>query len=299
MAACVSWRDFELYVITAANHHRGRSLAEVMEQTLIGGAGMLQLRNKTGSRKEVLEEAKVLRQLTRRYDVPFIVNDYPDIALEVDADGVHLGQEDLSIEEAREMMGEGKIIGISTHNIAQALAAEEAGADYIGVGPVYPTDTKPGRSAVTTSFVEEAARRIRIPFVAIGGITLSNVDQVLAAGARRICAVSAIVASEDPAGTCRSFLAAIRKSGYSSGNVDPFGIGDARATAGPSITIWVNGQERQTTADDLDSLIDELGQSGKRIVAELNGIIVHRTKWRAAKLVSDAKVELIQFVGGG
>jgi thiamine-phosphate pyrophosphorylase len=279
----VNWRDFRLYVITASGCHPGRPLAEVMEQTLQGGAGMLQLRNKTGSRAELLEEAKALRKLTRAYGVPFIVNDYPDIALEVDADGVHLGQEDLRLEEARRMLGPGKIIGVSTHSLEQALAAERAGADYIGVGPVYPTNTKPGRAAVTTSYVAEAARHVRIPFVAIGGITLDNVSEVLAAGATRICAVSAIVGSEDPAATCRSFLEAIRSA----------------ELTGKTTPIILNGRQTTTTAGNLEELIEKLGQSHKRLVAELNGIIVQRPSWRDARLTGNDRVELIQFVGGG
>jgi thiamine-phosphate pyrophosphorylase len=283
MQVKTNWRDFQLYVITAGSCHPGRSLVQVMEDTLKGGAGMLQLRNKTGSRQEVLQEAKELRELTRAYNVPFIINDYPDIALEVDADGVHLGQDDLSIEEARMLLGDGKIIGISTHSLEQGLAAERAGADYIGVGPVFPTSTKPGKAAVTTSYVAEAARHIRIPFVAIGGITLDNMGEVLAAGARKICAVSAIVGSEDPAATCRSFLAAIRSA-------------DA---VGRSISIQLNGKETTTSAYNLEELVAQLGQSHKRLVAELNGVIIQRPGWRAAALASGARIELIQFVGGG
>lgn len=277
------WRNFQLYVITAGGCHPGRPLVEVMEETLKGGAGMLQLRNKTGSRQEVLQEAKELRELTRAYHVPFIINDYPDIALEVDADGVHLGQDDLAIEEARKLLGDGKIIGISTHSLEQGLAAERAGADYIGIGPVFPTNTKPGRAAVTTSYVAEAARHIRIPFVAIGGIALGNVSEVLSAGARKICAVSAIVGSENPAGTCRSFLAAIRSA----------------EAGGHAISIQLNGKETTTTAGNLEELVEQLGQSNKRLVAELNGVIIQRPGWSKAALTSGSRVELIQFVGGG
>lgn len=283
MSVIENWRNFRLYVITAKGCHPGRSLVRVMEETLIGGAGMLQLRNKTGSREEVLQEAKELRELTRKYNVPFIVNDYPDIALEVDADGVHLGQEDGAIQEARAMLGSDKIIGVSTHHLEQALAAEQGGADYIGVGPVYPTDTKPGRAAVTTSYVAEAARRIRIPFVAIGGITLDNVGEVLEAGARKICAVSAITGSNDPAAACRSFLEAIHAA---DGSIS-------------SIRIMLNGLKRETKANNLGELVLELGQERKRMVAELNGVIVQRSAWHATALTNDDRVELIQFVGGG
>ncbi|NIK76918.1 thiamine-phosphate pyrophosphorylase [Paenibacillus castaneae] len=273
--------DFQLYAITAESNHPGRSLVDVMEQTLIGGAGIVQLRNKTGTREEVLEQAKALRILTRKYNVPFLINDYADIVLEIDAEGVHLGQEDMPIAEARRLLGQERIIGISTHNLQQAKAAERDGADYIGVGPVFPTNTKPGRPAVTTSYVAEAARHISIPFVAIGGISPSNVNAVLAAGAKRICAVSSIVGSDDPAEVCRSFLRQINSAafGYKS--------------------ITVNGQQEQSSARTIDELVVELGQQNKKLVVELNGQIVQRALWAETVLHSGAIVELVHFVGGG
>lgn len=199
-------KDFRLYAITGESFHPGRDLIEVMEQAIRGGVDIIQLRDKTGSRTEVLEKAKALRALTRKYNVTFIVNDYIDIALEADADGVHLGQGDVPLEEARRLVGD-KIIGISTHAIEEALLAQEQGADYIGVGPVFPTKTKADVvDPVTVRYVQEVSERIAIPFVAIGGIKLHNVDEVLAAGATRICAVSEIVGSKDVKGTCEAFI---------------------------------------------------------------------------------------------
>lgn len=280
-----AWRDFRLYVITAQSNHPGKSVVDVIEQTLIGGAQIVQLRNKTGTRAEVLEQAKALRLLTRKYNVPFVINDYPDIVIETDADGVHLGQEDMPIAEARRLLGPDRIIGISTHNLKQALAAERDGADYIGVGPVFPTDTKPGRAAVTTSYVTEAARHVSIPFVAIGGITLDNVDLVLAAGAERICAVSAIVGSEDPAGACRFFLRRIEAAG---GEAD---------IAYKSLTV--NGRQELTSAGTVEELVQQLGQQNKKLIIELNGIIVQRALWTETELQDGASIELVHFVGGG
>lgn len=199
-------RDFCLYVITGENFHPGRSLIEVMEQAILGGADIIQLRDKTGSREEVLRKAIQLRELTRKYGVTFIVNDYIDIALEADADGIHLGQGDMPLSKARELVGD-KIIGISTHQIEEAILAQQQGADYIGVGPIFPTATKPDVvDPVTVEYVRQVASRITIPFVAIGGIKLHNVDDVIRAGATRICAISEIVGSTDVAGTCRAFL---------------------------------------------------------------------------------------------
>lgn len=199
-------KDFRLYAITGEQFHPGKSMLEVMEQAILGGTDIIQLRDKSGDLAEIRKKAAALRELTAQYGVTFIVNDYIDIALEVDADGVHLGQGDVPLTEARRKMGN-KIIGISTHAIEEAIQAERDGADYIGVGPVFPTKTKLDVVApVTVSYVQEVARTINIPFVAIGGIKLHNVDQVIKAGATRICAVSEIVGSEDIQRTCREFL---------------------------------------------------------------------------------------------
>ncbi|MBJ6360341.1 thiamine phosphate synthase [Paenibacillus sp. GCM10012307] len=199
-------KDFRLYAITGEQFHPGRDLIDVMEQAILGGVDIIQLRDKTGSRDEVLAKAQALRALTRKHNVAFIVNDYIDIAMESDADGVHLGQGDLSLAEARKIVGD-KMIGISTHAIEEALLAEAQGADYIGVGPVFPTKTKVDVvDPVTVNYVRQVSEQIRIPFVAIGGIKLHNVDEVIAAGATRICAVSEIVGSSNVKETCEAFL---------------------------------------------------------------------------------------------
>lgn len=197
--------DFRLYVITGEEWHPGRGMLDVMEEALRGGADIVQLRDKNAGKRDLLAKAKALRELTRRYGVPLIINDHVDVALLAEADGVHLGQDDLPLAEARKLVGPDKIIGISTHSIEEARAAEAGGADYIGVGPVFATGTKPHAVPVTTAYVRQAAAEIRIPFVAIGGITLANVAGVLAAGARRVAAVSEIVGSADVRGTCRKF----------------------------------------------------------------------------------------------
>lgn len=206
-------KDFKLYAITGENFHPGRPMLEVMELAILGGADIVQLRDKKSPKRDVLTKARALRELTRKYGTTFIVNDHLDIALAVDADGVHLGQEDLPLAEARKVMGPNKIIGISTHAIEEARQAEREGADYIGAGPVFATQTKEDVVApVTTGYIEQVAAEIRIPFVAIGGIKLDNVDRVLAAGATRICAVSAIVGSEDVQGASRAFLEHIERA---------------------------------------------------------------------------------------
>ncbi|MFC5704117.1 thiamine phosphate synthase [Cohnella faecalis] len=204
-------KDFRLYAITGEQFHPNRDLIEVMEEAILGGVDIVQLRDKTSGKQELLRKARALRELTRKHDVTFIVNDHIDIAMEVDADGIHLGQGDLPLPEARKIVG-GKIIGISTHALQEALLAESQGADYIGVGPVFRTATKADVvDPVSVRYVREVAQFIKIPFVAIGGIKLNNVDEVIDAGATRICAVSEIVGSSDVRGTCEAFLGKLKR----------------------------------------------------------------------------------------
>jgi len=205
-------KDFRLYAITGEQFHPGRDMLTVMEEAIRGGVDIIQLRDKKSSHEVVLQKAGALRELTLKYNVTFIVNDYIGVALAVGADGIHLGQDDLPLLEARKIVGD-MIIGISTHSIEEARLAEQNGADYIGVGPVFATKSKEDVvSPVTTSYVREVANEISIPFVAIGGIKLHNVDEVLEAGARRICAISEIVGSQDVRGTCKSFVERIQRA---------------------------------------------------------------------------------------
>lgn len=281
--------DFRLYAITDERSHPGRSMLEVMEQALIGGADVVQLRDKTASRNELLEKARALRELTSRYGVPFIVNDHPEVALAADADGVHLGQDDMPIEQARALLGPDRIIGISTHAPDQALAAERAGADYIGAGPVFATATKPGRRPVTTAYVRQVAASVRIPFVAIGGITPANADEVLAAGATRLCAVTAVVGSGDPAAVCRTLLA--KMDAHAAKTDKPDGRGTVR--------IRINGSEVVMRAGTVEQAAAFYGLLGRRVVAELNGVVLRREEWSTARLADGASLELVHFVGGG
>lgn len=199
-------KDFRLYAITGEEFHQGRSLVEVMEAAIVGGVDIIQLRDKKNSKKVVLEKALLLKVLAEKYQIPLIINDHIDVALAVDADGIHLGQDDLPLLEARKILGKDKIIGISTHKIEEARDAQLNGADYIGVGPIFETQSKEDVvDPVTTKYIEEIVAEITIPFVAIGGIKLHNVDQVLRAGATRICVISEIVGSEDVTKTAQQF----------------------------------------------------------------------------------------------
>ncbi|WP_309119703.1 thiamine phosphate synthase [Paenibacillus sp.] len=282
--------DCKLYVITGEAYHPGRELLEVMEAAIRGGADIVQLRDKTSTGAALLAKAKALRALTRRWGALFIVNDDLEVALEAEADGVHLGQDDLAIGEARRLAGSRLLIGISTHNLAQALEAERAGADYIGVGPVYPTPTKPGRAPVTTSYVAEAAARIRIPFFAIGGISPETADDVLAAGARRLCAVSAVTGSADPADVCRALKRRIAEWEARDAGGEP-GAEDVRVT--------VNGRDVATRSGTLRELAESLGLASLRVMAERNGEAVPRADWAQVAIRGGDRIEFVHFVGGG
>lgn len=170
---------------------------EHLRAALRGGVDIVQLRCKGAGDAEVLAAAERFRAVCDERGVPLVVNDRPDLAVEAGADGVHLGQEDMSVTEARAIVGPDRIVGLSTHTPAQIDAAAALPLDYIGVGPVHATPTKPGRPAVGTELVAYAARHATVPFFAIGGIDASNIGTVLAAGARRVAVVRAITGSTD------------------------------------------------------------------------------------------------------
>ncbi|MEW6002340.1 MAG: thiamine phosphate synthase [Nitrospirota bacterium] len=172
------------------------SCEEMALKVLNSGAKWIQYRDKERSRREVYGEALKLRRLTEDFKAVLVVNDHADIALAVDAEGVHLGQEDLPLKEARKIMGTDKIIGISTHSLEEAVKAEEDGADYIGFGPIFHTTTKDAGRPRGTDLLREIKRQIKIPVVAIGGINIENVRSVLEAGADAVAVASAILGKD-------------------------------------------------------------------------------------------------------
>lgn len=166
---------------------------KIAKAALSAGVKVIQLREKRLSKKEIFSEAVSIRDLTRSHNATFIVNDYIDIALAVDADGIHLGQDDMPMKEARRLLGSKKIIGISTHSVKQALRAQEEGADYIGFGPIFLTTTKEAGRPKGLKMLEEVRRNVSIPIAAIGGITPDTASDVLSAGADAIAVGSAIL----------------------------------------------------------------------------------------------------------
>jgi len=196
------WR---LYVITDEKVSRGRSHLQVAEAAILGGADVLQLRDKEASGGHLYRVALQLRKLTRDAKVPFIVNDRLDVALAADADGVHVGQADLPASVVREIMGPGKILGVSVDTVEEAIQAEKDGADYLGVGPVFEArETKPDAGEpLGVDRIARIRRHSRLPIVAIGGIDAENARQVREAGADAAAVISAIVAADDIADAAR------------------------------------------------------------------------------------------------
>ena len=189
---------FDLYVVTDRELSKGRSDAEVARMAYEGGADVVQLRMKNADGREMLDQANLIRRYADEMCKLFIVDDRVDIAMASGADGVHLGQSDMPLEAARKLMGDDAIIGISVDNVEEAVAAQEGGADYVGVGAVFQTSTKPdAQQGVGLGAVFEVRQAVDIPVVAIGGINRGNIQDVIRAGADAAAVVSAVVAQDD------------------------------------------------------------------------------------------------------
>ena len=206
--------DCRLYAFVDAAFLRGRAPEVVARQLCAGGADLIQLRAKQSSVEEIRRMAEAILPVTRRANVGLVINDHLSLTQEIGADFCHLGQEDffdaghLRVSELKTQNSKLRI-GLSTHAPEQATRALAAGPDYIAIGPVYATGTKPAAKPVTLEYVRWAAANVNIPWFAIGGINLNNLDDVLAAGARRICVVSAILNADDVTKTCAKFRRAL------------------------------------------------------------------------------------------
>lgn len=194
----------DIYPVTCQRLSAGRTDPEVVDGIIRGGARIVQLREKEFSAREIYRLAVELRKKTAEAGVLLIINNHVDIALAVDADGVHLGRDDLPVEAARKHAPE-LLIGASTHSVAEALQARDEGADYINIGPIFPTRTKEGvHSFLGPEAIPEISSRVQLPFTVMGGIKAGNMEQVLQKGARRIAMVTEITAAPDIAETVRS-----------------------------------------------------------------------------------------------
>lgn len=189
---------FELCVITDRGISNGLSESEIARLSYEGGADVVQLRMKRHNGKEFLEQAKIIKSYSEQYAKFFIVNDRVDIAMLSDADGVHLGQSDIPIEDARSLLGDDKLIGITVHNVDEAVNAEERGADYVSVGSVFSTSTKQdAQQNLGLDAVFMVKRAVDVPVMAIGGINRGNIQDVIRAGADGVAVVSAVVSQKD------------------------------------------------------------------------------------------------------
>jgi len=189
--------DYSLYLVTDRSYIGNRNLNDCVREAIQGGVTLVQLREKTASSREFYELALQLKEITGKASVPLIINDRLDIALAVDADALHLGQDDLPIKIARRYFGNKKIIGISVSNVQEALQAQEEGADYLGVGAIFATGTKVDADLVSLRELKRIKETVRIPVVAIGGIKKENAPPILETGIDGISVVSAILAEDN------------------------------------------------------------------------------------------------------
>jgi len=186
--------DFDLYFITDPM----RNHLDVARQAIQGGIKIIQLRDKMADQKDLLCWAKQIRKMTARAGLTFIINDYVDIAQKVGADGVHVGQDEkMSVREIRRKLGEDKIVGVSVQNLKQAREAEKAGADYVGMGPVFSTPIKPDVKPLGLNLLRKMVQEVKIPVVAIGGIDQTNIDRILSTGCRRVAVIRALLVARD------------------------------------------------------------------------------------------------------
>jgi thiamine-phosphate pyrophosphorylase len=204
--------DLSLYLIADIDAAHRYPFLKVVEEAILGGVTVVQLRVKNKTKEEFLRAAQTMRSVTRSYGIPFIINDDVEITLAVNADGVHLGQGDMNISEARKILGSDAIIGVSTHNITEALEAEKIGANYAGVGTVFPTTSKTDiRGIIGISGLMKIRRKTKLPLIAIGGISLSNTASVIETGVDGIAVISAIMSSLDPKKTAQEFKSIIER----------------------------------------------------------------------------------------
>jgi thiamine-phosphate pyrophosphorylase len=191
-------KESRLYLIVDKKISGRRPISDIVDKIKYCGIDLIQLRDKESKKEDILKEAFILQKLLLHTKTLFIVNDYLDVAKIVGSDGLHLGQLDTSIELARGILGPDKIIGVSCHNLKQALAAQKRGADYIGLGPIFPTPTKPEiKKGIGLSLIKELRAKIKIPFFVIGNVNPNSIDKILLFGAKRLAICRAILQAKD------------------------------------------------------------------------------------------------------
>lgn len=200
-----------LYAVTDRAWLQGRTLEAVVEEALRGGVTMVQLREKAASDEQLLAEAKVLLPLCHAYKVPLLIDDNVRVCLEAGADGVHVGQQDMAVARARELLGPGRIIGATAHNVAEAVQAEQDGADYLGSGAAFGSRTKLDASTIDRSTYRDITASVHIPVCAIGGVNKDNITELQGYGLKGAAIVSGIFAAPDIEAVCRELLSKCRQ----------------------------------------------------------------------------------------
>lgn len=198
-------RGSRLYVLIDKVISGKKSVIESAKKIRGNGADIVQLRDKISKKERILQDAFLMQRLFSNTDTLFIINDYLDIAKIADCDGLHIGQDDIPIEIARRVLGKDKMIGVSCHSIKQALEAQNKGADYIGIGPVFPTPAKPGYKAIGLDLIGVLRKKMRIPFFVIGDVNFNNIDKIKKAGANRVAVCRAVLEARNISKSTREF----------------------------------------------------------------------------------------------
>ncbi len=273
--------DMRLYAVTATPR-QGQSLYNMVEAALKHGVNVVQLREKTLPKDELVALGKSLVPLCHSYGVPLIVNDSPEIALASGADGVHLGQEDMSPKKAREILGEDKIIGVSAHNVTEALQAVADGADYLGAGAVFTTSTKQNTTPLSFDALRDICHAVDIPVVAIGGITKENILQLKGSGIAGVAVVSALFGADD-IGTAADEIISLA----------------TKAAKEESLKVIINGEKVDAAGMTVAAYLNSISCNTARVAVEQNGSIVPKAQYNTTVLNDGDEIEIVQFVGGG
>ncbi|MEW5758919.1 MAG: thiamine phosphate synthase [Candidatus Omnitrophota bacterium] len=275
-------KDYSLYLVVSEEYGQGKTALEIASAAIYGGVDIIQMREKNKTKQELTALGNKLSRLCRENNALFIVNDDPFVTKEVNADGVHLGQEDIKrfrLEDVRSILGQDKIIGISTHSLEQFQEANNKDFDYIAFGPVFPTQTKD--YFIGTKDIEEVLKIAKKPVVFIGGINLSNISELLSAGVRNIALIRAILQAKDITLETKKFR-------------QKFNV------KRQDMIIKINGKEESIDKEiKLIDLISKKNLCSEKIIIEHNFKIIDKEKWPDIILAEFDNLEIVSFVGGG
>jgi len=203
--------DWSLYAILDKECAKERSLTQLSEQAIQGGAGILQLRNKISASDEFYADTLKIKEVTRHFRIPLIINDHLDIALAAKADGVHLGQDDLPLAEARKLLGKQMILGASVHNLKEFEIALTGEPDYLGVGTIYPSSSKADLKSAGIKIIEQLRQKTTLPLIGIGGLTVENLEPAIRAGADGVAVISDLFTRQDVCGRAKEFVKKVKQ----------------------------------------------------------------------------------------